>query len=224
MCYTNNIRDKLSKLKRKDLIMSYYGIRNLKTIQDNEGNWNFTCELYDSCIWSYDNKRVWEKFEGLKKSFKTKEELEHYLFTNTLDGNFHGTGGKYGCLAWGNCKVTLSDEDSTKLQELEKIKRETKYSEEACKKYSEFRYSAYFKAWKEYLKNKEQNKANKRIYLVTVDFNGYKGVYIKSHGTSTTSFTYYEADAKLFNNTLEEMKKCLVKQTIVGIKIIHLLN
>ena len=189
--------------------MSYYGIRKLKTYKDEDGKWNFSCELYDSSLRDSKGKRIWEKFEGLEVPFNSKEDLERYLFTNTLDGNFHGTGGKYSCIAWGNCKVTLSNEDNAKLEELHKLKVESKYREDICKEYSNFRYTSYYKAWKEYLKNKNKNRnrnKDKRTYIVKLNFNGYKGVYIKSHGTSKTSFTSYIGNSKLFNTTLEELK------------------
>lgn len=99
--------------------MSYCGIRKLKTYQDENGKWNFSCDFYDSSIRSSDNKRVWEKFEGLDTPFETREELEYYLFKNTLDGNFHGTGGKFGCIGWGYCKVKLSEKELVILKELE---------------------------------------------------------------------------------------------------------
>ena len=110
--------------------MSYYGIRKLKTFQDENGKWNFSCDVYDSSIWSWDNKRVWEHIDNwFKVGYDTKEELEKFLFENTLDGNFHGTGGKYGCIGWGNRKVKLSEKELVILKELEDKKYSLMYGE-----------------------------------------------------------------------------------------------
>lgn len=101
--------------------MSYYGIRKLKTFKNEEtGKWNFSCECYDSSIRNWKGNRIWEKIDAwFKEGLNTKEELEEYLFRNTLDGNFHGTSGKYSCIAWGNCKVKLSTTETNTLNELE---------------------------------------------------------------------------------------------------------
>ena len=226
--------------------MSYYGIRKLKTFQDENGKWNFSCDVYDSSIWSWDNKRVWEHIDNwFKVGYGTKEELEYYLFENTLDGNFHGTGGKYGCIGWGNRKVKLSEKELVILKELEDKKYSLMYGEtikriesrlrekglkyedfkkdeewleehakieQACKEYSEFRYGTYFKRWKEYLEQQKINnrKGNKRTYIVKVDYNGYTDIYIKSHGTRTTSFTNYRDYAKLFTMPIDELKALFI--------------
>ena len=226
--------------------MSYYGIRKLKTFQDKNGKWNFSCDVYDSSIWSWDNKRVWEHIDNwFKVGYDTKEELEKFLFENTLDGNFHGTGGKYGCIGWGNRKVKLSEKELVILKELEDKKYSLMYGEtikriesrlrekglkyedfkqdeewleenakikQACKEYSEFRYGTYFKRWKEYLEQQKINnrKGNKRTYIVKVDYNGYTDIYIKSHGTRTTSFTNYRDYAKLFTMPIDELKALFI--------------
>lgn len=103
--------------------MSYYGIRKMKNIIDENGKYNITCEYYDSSIRDYNGNRVWNTLEAGKgffnNGFNTKEELERALFEDTLDGNIHGTGGKYGCIAWGSNKVQLSDEEKKHLENLE---------------------------------------------------------------------------------------------------------
>ena len=224
--------------------MSYYGIRKLKTFQDENGKWNFSCDVYDSSIWSWDNKRVWEHIDNwFKVGYDTKEELERYLFENTLDGNFHGTGGKYGCIAWGNCKVKLSDKELAILDELKKKKYELMYGEEterienklknnnipysewkndeeykartelankAYKEYSEFRYNAYFRRWKEYLSQQNKNR-NGKTYIVQLDFNKngtiYRNMYVGGHGSMQTTFYYSTYKAKLFKKSVEEIKE-----------------
>ena len=91
------------------------------------------------------------------------------------------------------------------LEENAKIKQ-------ACKEYSEFRYNTYFKRWKEYLEQQKINnrKGNKRTYIVKVDYNGYTDIYIKSHGTRTTSFTNYRDYAKLFTMPIDELKELFI--------------
>ena len=93
--------------------MSYTGVRKVKTIIDNEGKYNMGCEYYDSSVTDWRGNRIWHSTgdEGLYiKGFNTKEELEYAIFKDTLDGNIHGTGGKYSCLGWGSRKVTLTNE------------------------------------------------------------------------------------------------------------------
>ena len=55
--------------------MSYYGIRKMKYKQTQAGMWTVACEYYDSSIWGYDDKRVWNTTEEFVKPFNTKEEL-----------------------------------------------------------------------------------------------------------------------------------------------------
>lgn len=101
--------------------MSYTGVRKVKQIKDENGKWNISCEAYDSSIWTWDNKRAWDKYEKLFKiGFDTKEELEQVLFREALDGNIHGLGGKYSCITWGNCKVQLSDKEKAIIESLDK--------------------------------------------------------------------------------------------------------
>ena len=103
--------------------MSYYGIRKMKSIIDENGKYNITCEFYDSSIRDYRGNRVWDSLEAGKgfyrNGFNTKEELEYALFKDTLDGNIHGTGGKYSCISWGSNKVKLSDEEQQHIKELD---------------------------------------------------------------------------------------------------------
>lgn len=194
--------------------MSYYGVRKVKTIKDSEGKYNMGCEYYDSSITDYKGNRVWHVCDTgfYKEGFNTKEELEYAIFKDTLDGNFHGTNGKYSCIGWTNCKVELSEEEYNTIKELEAKKWDSSLSKEdkdkARIKYNEYRYSTWYKAWKNYLKaEKEQKKSNKNTYIVIVDYKGYHGIYIRKHGKTTTGFTYWESEAKLFNKSIEELKK-----------------
>ena len=111
--------------------MSYYGLRKVKTYQDENGKWNFSCDCYDSSIWSWDNTRVWEHLDKwFKDGLETKEELEMYLFKNTLDGNLHGTSGKYNCLSWNSNKIQLTAKEKQVLADLEEKRNSIRYSEQ----------------------------------------------------------------------------------------------
>ena len=99
--------------------MSYYGVKNLKIIKTESG-YNATCIWYDSSIRSWDGKRVWRLCENLYiNSYKTKEELERKLFEDFLDGNLHGSCGKFAPLNWHTCKIRLSDAEYEELKALE---------------------------------------------------------------------------------------------------------
>lgn len=142
--------------------MSYYGIRKLKTFQDENGKWNFSCDVYDSSIRGWNGKRVWEHLDSwFKVGLDTKEELEMFLFKNTLDGNLHGTGGKYGCIGWGNRKVKLSDKELAILNDLEKKKHDLMYGAETKAVESRLRQAGIpYAEW-------EQDEEYKRIHDLT---------------------------------------------------------
>ena len=113
--------------------MSYYGIKNLKIVQTEDGKYNVACNYYDSSITDWNNNRVWHTTESLfKENVETKAELEYMLFKDFLDGNFHVAGncGKFNCLSWTNNKVVLSKEETDKIQELEEAKRRLLYGQE----------------------------------------------------------------------------------------------
>jgi hypothetical protein len=114
--------------------MSYYGIKNLKIVQTEDGKYNVACSYYDSSITDCNNNRVWHTTESLfKEGTIAKAELEYNLFKDFLDGNFHVSGncGKFNCLSWTNNKVVLSKEESDKIQELHDTKDSLLYGQEA---------------------------------------------------------------------------------------------
>lgn len=191
--------------------MSYTGVRNFKTFIDEDGKYNVSCEAYDSSLWSWDNKRMWEKYDKFfRTGFNTKEELEYYIFQQALDGTIHGIGGKYACISWGNCKVKLPKEEQDMLDNLYKKHWDNTISkeeqQEAYTKYSEYRYKFWFKAWKKYLADDNAKRKHRRSYIVMVDYKGYSDIFVKSKGSMVTKFTYYENQAKIFNKTIDEIR------------------
>ena len=153
--------------------MSYYGIKNLKTIKKENGLYNVSADYYDSSIRDYNGNRVWYHADNLFKEDMEKEELEYRLFQDFLNGNFHTAGncGKYQCLSWTNCKVKLNKEDYEVLKNLEYCKTHYTDKEERDKAYADFEkthYELYFKAWKQYLENEKQRKKNTK-YIVNIE-------------------------------------------------------
>lgn len=105
--------------------MSYYGVRKVKQFQNKEtGKWNISCEYYDSSLRDWNGNRIWNVCtDGFyRNGFDTKEELEYTLFQDTLDGNIHGTGGKFTCIGWTSDKDVLTPEEKARLKELEERK------------------------------------------------------------------------------------------------------
>ena len=177
---TVNLKNiKLPFIKQKEVTdMSYDGIRKLKIYQDENGKWNFSCETYDSSIRDWRGNRVWEKFEGLKTPFETREELEYYLFKNTLDGNFHGTGGKFGCLGWGNRKVKLSEKELVILQELEDKKYSLMYGETIKRIESRLREKGL--KYEDFKQDEEWLKENAKIRQACKEYDEFRyGTYFK---------------------------------------------
>lgn len=87
--------------------------------------WNFKCDLYDSSIRDWKGNRVWEHdvtWWNAEHEKDTKEEVEYYLFENTLDGNLHGTGGKYTCIEWGKGSLSLPKEQQEELDKLDELR------------------------------------------------------------------------------------------------------
>ena len=102
--------------------MSYYGVRKVKVYQNKEnGLFNVSCDFYDSSVRNLDGTRYWQHADKWYND-DTKENIEYKLFIDTLDGNMHGTGGKYSCLAWGNNTVELSEEEQERLKELDMLR------------------------------------------------------------------------------------------------------
>ena len=175
--------------------MSYYGIKKMKYNQLQDGTWTVSCDYYDSSIRDYDYKRVWHTTEQFTQPFATKEELDDFLFRNFLDGNFHGSFGKFACLNWNNCTLKFTDDENQQLELINK-----KYYKEnsiKSKEYNELRYKVCKQAWKRQL-------ANKGKFIVKLDFDGYKNIFVKSVGSRYTRFAWTIDEAKKFKGTTKE--------------------
>jgi hypothetical protein len=179
--------------------MSYYGIRKMKYKQTQAGMWTVACEYYDSSIWGYDDKRVWNTTEEFVKPFNTKEELDDFLFQNFLDGNFHGSFGKFACLNWNNSTLKYTDEEQEQLN----LNGDRYYKEKSIdyEQYNFVRYAISKQAW-------ERQLANKDKFIVKLDFQGYKNIFVKSVGSRYTRFAWTINEAKKFKGvTKEELMK-----------------
>lgn len=221
--------------------MSYYGIKNLKIVQTEDGKYNVACSYYDSSITDWDNNRVWHTTESLfKENINTREELEYMLFKDFLDGNFHvaGSCGKFNCLSWTNNKVVLSKEETNKIQELEEAKRSLLYGQETkaienqlktlgipyedwknhplykdlyiqqvtyIKSYETYRYTAYYNAWKQYLKTSKEENKKKQYYVVKLDYMDNIGVFIRTNKKLCFSISYAKVFHKSLNQVLREL-------------------
>lgn len=226
--------------------MSYYGVRKLKVVKNSENKFNVSCDYYDSSLRDYKGNRIWEHSDHFfAKDFDTKEELEYYLFQDVLDGDLKGVGGKFACIAWGNCKVEPSKEELLKYDELYKeaataskyfwneFTKQDKFHGKTHKEcydlfddYKQawdsvmlkeenkrnYRYSIYYKAWKEYLQEQKDTKKDKGRFIVKIDYLNYKDIYIGSFSKVRTSFVYEECYAKVFVKTLEEMKDLFLNE------------
>lgn len=223
--------------------MSYYGVRKLKQVQI-DGKWNAICEYYDSSIWGWDGKRDWRTCsEGLyNNGFDTKEELEYKLFQDTLDGNIHGTGGKFSSLAWGSNKVQLSQEEYDLIKKYDKeywdyfsyfwndyakTRQDLKgLVHEKCM--ADKDYAEKFKVLEERRKRKEQyrydtyyrrwkeylaNKKNAKKYIVQLNWKSNIPYFVKSHGSRSTYFTRYEENAKIFSETKDRLIDMFTSKT-----------
>ena len=193
--------------------MSYTGVRKFKTIIDNEGKYNISCEAYDSSIYTWDYKRDWHSYpKFLKTGFDTKEELEYFIFKEALDGNIHGIGGKYACISWNtnSKRIELPKEEQELLDTLYKKHWDNSISkeeqQEAYTKYSEYRYNFWHKAWKKYLSDEKVKRKERRTYIVMVDYNSYSNIFVRSMGSRVTKFAYCENQAKLFTKTIDELR------------------
>ena len=140
-----------------------------------------------------------ERQEQFTQPFATKEELDNYLFENFLDGNFHGSFGKFACLNWNNCTLKFTDDEKQQLELINK-----KYYKEnsiKSKEYNELRYKVCKQAWKRQLANKDK-------FIVKLDFDGYKNIFVKSVGSRYTRFAWTIDEAKKFKGvTNEELMK-----------------
>lgn len=194
--------------------MSYYGIRNLKHVKQVDGLWNVECDYYDSSTRDFRGHRIWHHIETLFEENYSKAELEYKLFQYFLDGNFHGACGKYAPLATG--KVHLSEDNLNLVATLEKVYRDTPYSEQekrnaTYKKYEEVRYKLYFEAWKQYLKDTYKKKKSSEAYKVVTNKLSWGTIYVKKVTSRHLFYTTEEKEVKIFRNTPEEIKTILAK-------------
>ena len=219
--------------------MSYYGLRKVRVYKSEETDkWTFSCDCYDSSIRDYRGNRVWEHVDSWWKDENhrdTKEDVEYYLFENTLDGNFHGTGGKYTCIEWGKNTVTLPKEQQDELTRLDNLRwnspervelrelRYTKYKdttseewynlqevkkvEEMEKSYTKVYYELRYKYWYKAWQDYLQEKKQTGRVIIRVS-SPYGDLYVKSLGTRTLKYSSYRDGAKVF----KEPKSALLKK------------
>ena len=157
---------------------------------------------------------MWHHTETLFDKNYTKAELEYTLFQYFLDGNFHGACGKYAPLSTG--KVHLSEDNLNLVATLEKVYRDTPYTETekysaAYKKYEEVRYKLYFEAWKQYLKDTYKKKKSQEAYIVVTNKLSWGTVYVKKVTSRHLFYATEEKEVKIFRNTPEEIKAILAK-------------
>lgn len=153
--------------------MSYYGVRKVKQIQ-KDSLWNISCEYYDSSIRDWDGKRVWHTCpDGFFKNwYSSKDELERALFKDTLDGNIHGTGGKFACIDWNSRQNLLSEEEAQTLKELEEKKYALMFGERI--KSIEKRLKEAGLSYADMESNPEWQEENNRIKEASKVYNDYR--------------------------------------------------
>ena len=162
----------LKVLDKGNKQMSYYGLRKVKVYKNEEtGLYNISCEYYDSSCRDMRGNRIWDTCSRLLKEDVTKEDAEYHLFENTLDGNYHGTGGKYTCIEWGKNTVTLPKEQQDELNRLENLKWNSAERDEIEKirkeKYANLSYEEWKKVTETDMHLKaliETNKSYSRVY------------------------------------------------------------
>lgn len=174
--------------------MGYYGIKNLKIIQLENGKFNVSCDYYDSNIYDHDYKRIWHHSDKFNlKDTETREETEFILFKDFLDGNLHGASGKFTCLEWGKNTVKLSEKEEQFLKRLNdnfwnKYKETQKYDTRNRERYDKIRYALYYRAWKKYLKDKKENS-----FILK-----YKNDYVTKISARKFYYSSFERTAKIF--------------------------
>jgi hypothetical protein len=100
--------------------MSYTGVRKCSIIKNHNNDYVLKCDCYDSSITINSNGgRNWHNDVQLYQncSFKSRAELEKQLFKDFLDGNLHGSYGKFSSLNWHSCKVELPKEIDIKIKD-----------------------------------------------------------------------------------------------------------
>lgn len=221
--------------------MSYYGVKSIKFVKNEQGLFNVVAKYYDSSTRNLDGTRHWRE-DILLKEYKTKDEVEGILFENILDGNIHYTGGgKFALIK------RLFAEDDEELKRLIKLKEQAldnlmdyhnkqhtlgnKYEQyqndsefkklnelsiKTNKDYDDYRYNLYRELW---LKKIEEDKANKKGngFIVKCDGRG----YVKSLTNRRMVFNLCEENAKVFKISLEELKQ---KLKGYNIEIFYIIN
>lgn len=209
--------------------MSYYGVRSIKFVKNDQGLFNVSGKFYDSSIRNLDGTRHWHE-SIFFNTWRTKEEMEDILFRDILDGNIHYTGGgKYALIK------RLFVKDDEELKRLIKLKEQAldnlydyknkqsnlgnKYEQyqndiefkrlyESVTKtendYDNYRYNLYKDLW---LKKIEEDKVNKKGkgFIMECDGRG----YVKSLTSRRMVFTIFGERAKVFKISLEELKQKL---------------
>lgn len=209
--------------------MSYWGLRKVKFLYDEEHKWHIQCDIYDSSIWSWENKRVWANNHICYTGFETREELEKAIFLDTLNGNIRGVGGKFSSASWvKGKKFELTTEQRQILDELDKKRNEKRQAwlkmrdmknrdEELYKSLKEEedilygqRHKLYedfcYKQWLIYTKEKNKNKTR---YIVQLDFtkngNKYENIFVSNTLSTCTKFDWTIKGAKLFTENYKKL-------------------
>ena len=142
----------------------------------------------------------------------SKEKLEFELFKDFLDGNFHGSCGKFAPLNWGSNKIVLPKDKLELIDTLYNNYRKVSYkdrelSDYAYNMYQDTRYKLYFEAWKEYLKNK--NKKTTEAYRIVVNSHSCYTVFVRNVTKRHVFYTEDIKKAKVFKKSEEEIKELL---------------
>lgn len=175
--------------------MSYYHIKNLKTIKTKNG-YNAEANIADSNVYDWNNRLIWNKEVLYKNDFETKEQLEYALFKEFLDGNLQGSCGKFAPLNFKNQKVTVSNREKEIINKLDKKAYDFSTSAKVRKhhydRYKKVRYALYYRAWKLTQKQEKNNK----FYLT------YQGQNVTSFGTRGVKYSSWQ-EPKMFKGLAE---------------------
>lgn len=210
--------------------MSYWGLRKVKFLYDEENKWHIQCDVYDSSIWTWDNKRAWSLNKKCYTGFETREELEKVIFLDTLNGNIRGVGGKFSSASWvKGRKFELTTEQKQILDELDKktqekrqawlkmrdmenrdenLYRQLKDEESNIRRQKHQLYEDFcYKQWLIYTKEKNKNKTR---YIVQLDFHHekrgmYRDIFVSNTLSTCTKFEYYISGAKLFTENYKKL-------------------
>lgn len=207
--------------------MSYYGLRKLKIQRDKETKLFVAfADVYDSSIRDWNGKRVWYTNKQVyTEGCKTREELEYRLFKDFLDGNFHGSCGKFAPLNWdSSSRLTLTEEEQALINKINQDKRDRRgelirqglYSTEdtILNKLEEEYYNVYYKAWKKYNTGENVHK-----YILTFNTNSIGKVYVCGLTKRNIKYTDVAVHAKVFVGTEEQIKNKLTGYKHLNIQL-----